>query len=165
MKNIQVFFAGVGRIVIFKDTCTFRVDSLTQILNVIIPHFEVRRFGYYKPASWATLDKDPEQGTEGGPKWCGLRIHPLIHRTNPRSEKIGDHSMFENPADQKLPTGTKLGKEETPQGQLPTSKQGRCGPRGNINATISPWQGNMLVLSKPTYIRDPDATDAFRYLK
>lgn len=73
--------------------------------------------------------------------------------------------MFENPADQRLPTGRKLGKEETPQGQLPTSKQGRKVPRGNINATISPWQGNMLVRNKPTYIRNPDATDAFRYLK
>lgn len=39
LRDFQTYFGGVGRIVIYKDTCTFRVDSLKQISNVIIPHF------------------------------------------------------------------------------------------------------------------------------
>jgi hypothetical protein len=40
LNDIQTYFGGVGKIVIFKDTCTFRVDSLKQISSVIILHFD-----------------------------------------------------------------------------------------------------------------------------
>lgn len=39
LREIQAFFGGVGKIVLSKDNCTFRVDSLKDILKVIIPHF------------------------------------------------------------------------------------------------------------------------------
>lgn len=39
MLNLQKFFKGVGKIVVFKDTCTYRVDKLKDILDIIIPHF------------------------------------------------------------------------------------------------------------------------------
>lgn len=38
--NLQKYFKGVGKIVIFKETCTYRVDKLKDILEVIIPHFD-----------------------------------------------------------------------------------------------------------------------------
>lgn len=41
LREIQAFFGGVGKIVLSKDNCTFRVDSLKDILKVIIPHFNV----------------------------------------------------------------------------------------------------------------------------
>jgi hypothetical protein len=40
IKNIQSFFGEVGTIVVWKDTATYRVDSLNQILDVVIPHFD-----------------------------------------------------------------------------------------------------------------------------
>lgn len=40
IKNIQEFFAGKGNIVISKNTCIFRVDSLKDIIDTIIPHFD-----------------------------------------------------------------------------------------------------------------------------
>lgn len=40
IKSIQEFFAGKGNIVISKDTCTFRVDCLKDIIDIIIPHFD-----------------------------------------------------------------------------------------------------------------------------
>ena len=30
----------IGKIVIFKDTCTYRVDKLVDIFEVIIPNFD-----------------------------------------------------------------------------------------------------------------------------
>ncbi len=41
LREIQAFFGGVGKIVLSKDNCTFRVDSLKDILKVIIPHFNI----------------------------------------------------------------------------------------------------------------------------
>ena len=41
LREIQAFFGGAGKIVLSKDSCTFRVDSLKDILNVIISHFNV----------------------------------------------------------------------------------------------------------------------------
>lgn len=41
MLNLKNFFGeDLGKIVIFKDTCTYRVDKLKDILEVIIPHFD-----------------------------------------------------------------------------------------------------------------------------
>jgi hypothetical protein len=41
MLNFKEFFGeDIGKIVIFKDTCTYRVDRLNHILEVIIPHFD-----------------------------------------------------------------------------------------------------------------------------
>lgn len=41
LREIQAFFGGVGKIVLSKDSCTFRVDYLKDNLKVIIPHFNV----------------------------------------------------------------------------------------------------------------------------
>lgn len=41
LRDIQAFFGGVGKIVLSKEYCTFRVDSLKDIFKVIIPHFNV----------------------------------------------------------------------------------------------------------------------------
>lgn len=39
--NLKHFFGdNIGKIVKFKDTCTFRVDKLIDILDTIIPHFD-----------------------------------------------------------------------------------------------------------------------------
>uniref|UniRef100_UPI002001CF69 hypothetical protein n=1 Tax=Exserohilum turcicum TaxID=93612 RepID=UPI002001CF69 len=41
MLNLKNFFGeDIGKLVIFKDTCTYRVDKLKDILNVVIPHFD-----------------------------------------------------------------------------------------------------------------------------
>lgn len=41
MLNLKKFFGeDIGKMVIFKDTCTYRVDKLKDILEVIIPHFD-----------------------------------------------------------------------------------------------------------------------------
>lgn len=41
LKRIQLFFAGVGKVhSLRKDSCLYRVESLSEITNVIIPHFE-----------------------------------------------------------------------------------------------------------------------------
>lgn len=41
MLNLKNFFGeDKGKMVIFKDTCTYRVDKLKDILEVIIPHFD-----------------------------------------------------------------------------------------------------------------------------
>lgn len=41
MLNLKKFFGeDIGKIVIFKDTCTYRVDKLKDILELIIPHFD-----------------------------------------------------------------------------------------------------------------------------
>lgn len=41
MLNLKDFFGeNIGKIVISKDTCTYRVDKLNDILGVIIPHFD-----------------------------------------------------------------------------------------------------------------------------
>lgn len=41
MLNLKKFFGeDKGKMVIFKDTCTYRVDRLKDILEVIIPHFD-----------------------------------------------------------------------------------------------------------------------------
>jgi hypothetical protein len=40
MLNLKNFFEDVGKMVIFKDTCTYRVDKLKDIMEVIIPHFD-----------------------------------------------------------------------------------------------------------------------------
>ena len=44
------------------------VQSARDLTNIIIPHFDVRRFGYSKPANWATLEKDPRARIGVGPK-------------------------------------------------------------------------------------------------
>ena len=41
LREIQAFFGRVGKIVLSKEYCTFRVDSLKDIFKVIIPHFNV----------------------------------------------------------------------------------------------------------------------------
>ena len=41
MKEIQAFFGGAGKIVLSKDSCTFRIDSLKDLLKLVIPHFNV----------------------------------------------------------------------------------------------------------------------------
>ena len=41
LKEIQAFFGGAGKIVLSKDSCTFRIDSLKDLLKLIIPHFNV----------------------------------------------------------------------------------------------------------------------------
>lgn len=41
MLNLKDFFCeNIGKIVISKDTCTYRVDKLNDIFEVIIPHFD-----------------------------------------------------------------------------------------------------------------------------
>nr|ATI20567.1 LAGLIDADG endonuclease [Ophiognomonia clavigignenti-juglandacearum] len=41
MLNLQEFFGeNIGKIVISKDTCTYRVDKLNDIFDIIIPHFD-----------------------------------------------------------------------------------------------------------------------------
>ena len=54
MQNLQKFFSAsaslgrpgnatseeIGKIVISKDTCTYRVDKLKNIIDIIIPHFD-----------------------------------------------------------------------------------------------------------------------------
>ena len=41
MLNLKNFFGeDIGKIVIFKDTCTYRVDKLKDIFDVVIPHFD-----------------------------------------------------------------------------------------------------------------------------
>lgn len=41
MLNLKKFFGeDIGKMVIFKDTCTYSVDKLKDILDVIIPHFD-----------------------------------------------------------------------------------------------------------------------------
>ncbi len=41
MLNLQKFFGkDTGKMVIFKDTCTYRVDKLKDIYEIIISHFE-----------------------------------------------------------------------------------------------------------------------------
>lgn len=40
MLDIKAFFEGIGKIVISKDYCTYRVDSLKDITKFIIPHFD-----------------------------------------------------------------------------------------------------------------------------
>jgi hypothetical protein len=41
MLKLKNFFGeDIGKMVIFKDTCTYRVDKLKDILEVIIPHFD-----------------------------------------------------------------------------------------------------------------------------
>lgn len=39
LREIKTFFGGKGNIILSKDNCTFRIDSLKDILKVIIPHF------------------------------------------------------------------------------------------------------------------------------
>lgn len=40
MLNLKKFFGeDIGKMVIFKDTCTYRVDKLKDILEIVIPHF------------------------------------------------------------------------------------------------------------------------------
>ena len=41
LREIQAFFGGVGKIVLAKEYCTFRVDSIKDIFKIIIPHFNV----------------------------------------------------------------------------------------------------------------------------
>jgi len=38
--SVKNFFGGIGKIVVSGNYCTFRVDSLKQIFDVIIPHFD-----------------------------------------------------------------------------------------------------------------------------
>ena len=41
MLTLKDFFCeNIGKLVIFKDTCTYRVDKLKDIFEVIIPHFD-----------------------------------------------------------------------------------------------------------------------------
>lgn len=41
MLNLKNYFGeDKGKMVIFKETCTYRVDKLKDILEVIIPHFD-----------------------------------------------------------------------------------------------------------------------------
>lgn len=41
MLNLKNFFGeDIGKIVVFKDTCTYRVDKLKDIFDVVIPHFD-----------------------------------------------------------------------------------------------------------------------------
>ena len=41
MLNLKDFFCeNIGKIVISKDTCTYRVDKLNDNFEVIIPHFD-----------------------------------------------------------------------------------------------------------------------------
>jgi hypothetical protein len=41
MLNLKQFFCeDIGKMVIFKDTCTYRVNKLKDILEIIIPHFD-----------------------------------------------------------------------------------------------------------------------------
>lgn len=41
MLKLKNFFGeDIGKMVIFKDTCTYHVDKLKDILEVIIPHFD-----------------------------------------------------------------------------------------------------------------------------
>lgn len=40
LKLKNFWGVNVGKIVNFKDTCTYRVDKLTEIYEIIIPHFD-----------------------------------------------------------------------------------------------------------------------------
>ena len=40
LKLKKFFGVDIGKIILFKDTCTYRVDRLTDNLEVIIPHFD-----------------------------------------------------------------------------------------------------------------------------
>ncbi len=41
MLNLKDFFGeNIGKIVISKDTCTYRVDRLKDIFDIIMPHFD-----------------------------------------------------------------------------------------------------------------------------
>jgi hypothetical protein len=41
MLNLKQFFCeDIGKITIFKDTCSYRVNKLKDILQIIIPHFD-----------------------------------------------------------------------------------------------------------------------------
>ena len=54
MLNLKNFFGeDIGKLVIFKDTCTYRVYKLKDILDVVIPHFDkyllvTQKLGDYK---------------------------------------------------------------------------------------------------------------------
>ena len=40
MFNLKNFFNGAGKIVNFKNTCVYRIDKLTDIWSIVIPHFD-----------------------------------------------------------------------------------------------------------------------------
>jgi hypothetical protein len=40
LKQIQVYFGGIGAVTCLKDKCYYVVSSLSQISNTIIPHFD-----------------------------------------------------------------------------------------------------------------------------
>jgi len=40
LKQIQVYFGGIGAVRSSKDKCSYVVSSLSQISNIIIPHFD-----------------------------------------------------------------------------------------------------------------------------
>lgn len=66
LKDIQAFFGGVGKIVILKNYCTFRVDSLRQIVDVIIPHFDKYTLITHKLADYFLFAR----------YWCGWLRQP-----------------------------------------------------------------------------------------
>ena len=40
LKEMKSFFGDVGNIIIFKNTCSYRIDSLTLLIDKVIPHFD-----------------------------------------------------------------------------------------------------------------------------
>jgi len=39
LKQIQLFFGGIGTVRVYKNTVRFDVSSVKDLLNIIIPHF------------------------------------------------------------------------------------------------------------------------------
>ena len=75
MLNLKKFFGkDIGKVIIFKDTCTYRVDKLKDIFEVIIPHFDKYPLATQKLADYmlfkeiASLMKNKEHLTLDGLK-------------------------------------------------------------------------------------------------
>ena len=82
MLNLKKFFGeDIGKIVIFKDTCTYRVDKLVDIFEVIIPNFDKYPLVTQKLADYilfkeiVSLMKNKEHLTLDG---CAARKNSII---------------------------------------------------------------------------------------
>lgn len=161
MLNLKKFFGeDIGKMVIFKDTCTYRVDKLKDIFEIIIPHFDKYPLATQKLADYmlfkqiVSLMKNKEHLTlDGLKKILSYKASLNLGLSEELKDKFSDIKAVKRPLiiDKDIPSPCWVAGFTTGDGSfyltIRANKLNEI-PRTDIGFSITQHSRDMLLLEK-----------------
>jgi hypothetical protein len=161
MLNLKQFFCeDIGKISIFKDTCSYRVNKLKDILEIIIPHFDKYPLATQKLADYmlfkeiVSLMKNKEHLTlDGLNKILSYKASLNLGLSEKLKDKFSDIEAVKRPLiiDKDIPSPFWVAGFTTGDGSfyliIQANKLNEI-PRTDIGFSIAQHSRDMLLLAK-----------------